>query len=86
MGWVGKRWTRRQPELQLICSDVEYIHHSDDCVTGNDILHYYDGHYRNYIAYNDSTYIGRILGVSKQLGIRISSHTHWRNCNIQRHH
>jgi hypothetical protein len=61
---VGRRhntWTHRWIELQFVGGDVGYIHHSDDCVTGNDILHYRTNHFRNYVTSVHDGHYGRGL-------------------------
>ena len=50
LGWMGKSWSRRQSELQPIGSYIGHIHHSDDRVAGNDVLHNYKYNYRDHVA------------------------------------
>jgi hypothetical protein len=86
-GWRDARTCRahRERELQLICSVVGYIHHSDGCVTWNDVLHYISNNYGNRSTWvHDGTLDRRVLGVSEQFWVLGIDYIDERNSRVQR--
>ena len=85
MGRRHNTWTHWKWQLQLVCCVIRHIHHSDDCVTGNDVLHYHEWDYRDHIAcVHVGHYRGCVLVVPEYLWKRYFNHSDKRNGKIQR--
>lgn len=79
---AGERRSHRRRELQRISGVLRYIHHSDGCVTGNDILHYIANNYGDRSTWvHGGTLIRRILGVSEYVWVHGGRYIdEWNSC------
>ena len=84
MGRRHNTWTHWKRELlRLVERIVRYIHHSDDCVTGNDVFYYNHGHHGHHAAcIHVGDYRGGVLAVPEHYQKRDFDYIDKRNGNL----